>query len=84
MTGVQTCVSDLVLHDTCEVTYHGNKQSEIGVIGHTASGKNKAGRPIRHTIRGVLMHSSLVITPEGLPLGLAAIKFLESEEIQRL
>ena len=65
----------LVLHDTCEFTYHRNKDSELGVIGHTASGKNKAGRPIRHTIRGVLMHSSLVITPEGLPLGLAAIKF---------
>ncbi len=65
----------LVLHDTCEFTYHRNKESEIGVIGHTASGKNKAGRPIRHTIRGVLMHSSPVITPEGLPLGLAAIKF---------
>lgn len=65
----------LVLHDTCEFTYHRNKESEIGVIGHTASGKNKAGRPIRHTIRGVLMHSSLVITTDGLPLGLAAIKF---------
>ena len=65
----------LVLHDTCEFTYHRNKESELGVIGHTASGKNKAGRPIRHTIRGVLMHSSLVVTPEGLPLGLAAIKF---------
>ena len=65
----------LVLHDTCEFTYHRNKKSELGVIGKTSSGKNKAGRPICHTVRGVLMHSSLVITPEGLPLGLAAIKF---------
>lgn len=72
----------LVLHDTCEFTYHRNKESEIGVIGYTASGKNKAGRPIRHTIRGVLMHSSLVITPEGLPLGLAAIKFLSRKKFK--
>lgn len=40
----------LVLHDTCEFTYRRNKDSEIGVIGRTASGKTKAGRPIRHTI----------------------------------
>ena len=29
----------------------------------------------RHTVCGLLMHSSLVLTPEGLPLGLAAVKF---------
>jgi hypothetical protein len=28
-----------------------------------------------HTVCGLLMHSSLVVTTEGLPLGLAAIKF---------
>lgn len=28
-----------------------------------------------HTLCGLLMHSSLVVTPEGLPLGLAAIRF---------
>ena len=32
--------------------------------------------PLRfHTSCGILMHSSLVTTREGLPLGLAAIKF---------
>jgi hypothetical protein len=33
------------------------------------------GRPRYHTMRGVLMHSSLAVTQQGLPLGLAAIKF---------
>ncbi len=28
-----------------------------------------------HTVCGLLMHSSLAVTTEGLPLGLAAIKF---------
>jgi hypothetical protein len=32
-------------------------------------------RPRYHTMREVLMHSSLVVTQDGLPLGLAAIKF---------
>jgi len=28
-----------------------------------------------HTVCGLLMHSSLVVTTEGLPLGIAAVKF---------
>ena len=73
----------LVLHDTCEFTCYRNKESDIGVIEFTASGKNKAGRPICNTIRGVLMHSSLVITPEGVPLGLAAVKFWSRKKFKR-
>jgi hypothetical protein len=37
--------------------------------------KDKKGRITSHTVCGILMHSSLVVTTEGLPLGLAAIKF---------
>jgi hypothetical protein len=36
-------------------------------------GKNGSLRPL--TQCGILMHSSLVVTAEGLPLGLAAVKF---------
>jgi len=32
-------------------------------------------QPGHHTTCGILMHSSLAVTTEGLPLGLAAIKF---------
>jgi hypothetical protein len=39
------------------------------------SGKDKAGRPRVHTVCGLLMHASLVVTHDGLPLGLAAAKF---------
>jgi hypothetical protein len=38
-------------------------------------GRDKAGRLRSHTVCGILMHSSLAVTSEGLPLGLAAIKF---------
>ena len=41
----------------------------------TVTGKTKDGCLRHHTVRGVLMHSSLVVTPTGLPLGLTAIKF---------
>ena len=33
------------------------------------------GRFRLHTICGLLMHASLALTPEGLPLGLAAARF---------
>lgn len=39
------------------------------------SGKDKAGRFRMHTVCGLLMHSSLAVTLDGLPLGLSAIKF---------
>lgn len=39
------------------------------------SGKDKAGRLRKHTVCGLLMHSSLAVTLDGLPLGLAAVKF---------
>lgn len=39
------------------------------------SGRDKDGRWRHHTVCGMLMHSSLAVTTEGLPLGLAALKF---------
>ena len=35
----------------------------------------KEGRYQKHAVCGLLMHASLAITPEGLPLGLTAAKF---------
>ncbi len=54
----------LVLHDMTEISYEG-AVGDMGLIG-------KVGR---NTICGILMHSSLVVTLQGLPLGLAAVKF---------
>lgn len=65
----------LLLHDTCEFSFQRDQDSALGLIGRAASGKGKDGRQKHFTVRGVLMHSSLAVTPDGLPLGLTAIKF---------
>jgi hypothetical protein len=65
----------LVLHDTTEFSYQREKPEAIGFTKAINSGRDKAGRLRSHTVCGILMHSSLAITTEGLPLGLAAIKF---------
>jgi hypothetical protein len=65
----------LVLHDTTEFTYQREKSEAIGITKSINSGRNKEGRLRSHTVCGILMHSSLAITTEGVPLGLAAIKF---------
>ena len=64
----------LVLHDTTEFTF---KREKPELIGSTCivNGKSKKGRITFLTVCGILMHSSLVVTTDGLPLGLAAIKF---------
>jgi hypothetical protein len=65
----------LVLHDTTELTFRRDNVDAIGITKLTNSGRDKDGRVRAHTVCGILMHSSLVVTREGLPLGLAAIKF---------
>ena len=65
----------LILHDTTEFIYQREQPALIGSTKRVNSGRDKAGRLRSHTICGILMHSSLAVTVEGLPLGLAAIKF---------
>jgi len=65
----------LILQDTIEFSYKREKPELLGSIGFSFRTKDKAGRPLLHTICGLLMHSSLAVTVEGLPLGLVAIKF---------
>jgi hypothetical protein len=65
----------LVLHDTTEFTYQRENTDAIGITKSINSGRDKAGRLRSHTICGILMHSSLAVTTEGLPLGLTAVKF---------
>jgi hypothetical protein len=64
-----------VLHDTTEFTYEREAPGAIGITKSVNSGRDKAGRVRSHTVCGILMHSSLAMTREGLPLGLAAVKF---------
>lgn len=65
----------LVLHDTTEFTYQRESTDAIGITKSINSGRDKAGRLRSHTVCGILMHSSLAVTIDGLPLGLAAVKF---------
>src|SRR3954464_6990673 len=59
----------LVLHDTSEFSFRRERPEGIGQLSLLK------GRHATYTVCGLLMHSSLVLTPGGLPLGLAAVKF---------
>ena len=64
----------LVLHDTTEFSWQRRRPEAVGFTTKVSSGKDKFGRDRIHTVCGLLMHSSLAVTTDGLPLGIAAIK----------
>jgi hypothetical protein len=60
----------LVLHDTTQLSY---RRENIGLLNR---GRRDRAHPLGcQPLCGLSMHSSLVVTQAGLPLGLAAIKF---------
>jgi hypothetical protein len=63
----------LILHDTTEFIYSRHDVAAVGILHKNLIGPKTRGR--HYTVCGILMHSSLAVTTEGLPLGLAAIKF---------
>jgi hypothetical protein len=65
----------LMLHDTTEFSYQRERPEAIGITKSINSGRDKEGRLRSHTICGIMMHSSLAVTTDGLPLGLGAVKF---------
>ncbi|MDN5861755.1 MAG: IS4 family transposase [Pseudonocardia sp.] len=65
----------LVLQDTTEFSFKRAAPEKIGFTKTSTGRKEKDGRFRQHTICGLLMHASLAVTPEGLPLGLTAVKF---------
>ena len=68
-------LSVLILHDTTEFTYSRANVEAIGILHKSFTGKMERGRPHHFTVCGILMHSSLAVSTDGLPLGLTAIKF---------
>jgi hypothetical protein len=73
----------LVLHDTTEFTYQRERPELIGITKRIPDGKrNLAGNPRSYTACGILMHSSLAVTTDGLPLGLSAVKFWTREKFK--
>jgi hypothetical protein len=66
----------LVLHDTTEFSYQRVDQEPIGISKLVPiPRRDLAGNMASFTTCAILMHSSLVVTTDGIPLGMAAIKF---------
>src|SRR4051794_25294735 len=65
----------MVLRDTTEFSYRRRRPERAGQTCRVDSGKDEQGRQRQHTVCGLLMPASLAVTAEGLPLGLAAVKF---------
>jgi Transposase DNA-binding len=72
----------LVVQDTTELTFQRERADAVGITYRVNSGKDKAGRFRMRTVCGLLMHASLVVTTEGLPLGLAAVKFWSRRQLK--
>lgn len=63
----------LVLHDTCEFIFKRKDPKPIGSTRKLPSNERINGAfGLSRTACGCLLHASLAITPEGLPLGLTA------------
>jgi hypothetical protein len=72
----------LVVQDTTEFIYRWAKPETVGAIGRAIVGRDRNGNLRPYTQCGLLMHACLVITPEGLPLGLAAARFWTRKEFK--
>ena len=72
----------LVLHDTTEFSFRRESPDQIGIITIAHGRRGEDRRPHPRTVCGILMHSSLAVTTEGLPLGLAAIKFWNRQKFK--
>lgn len=64
----------LVLHDTTEFSY---PRENIGLLHKPRNSERSS-----HPLCGISMHSSLVVTTAGLPLGLSAVKFWTRKEFK--
>lgn len=64
----------LLVQDTTEFTYRRIATTAIGVTKSVNSGRDAEGRWRHHTLCGLLMHTSLAVTEDGVPLGVTALK----------
>jgi hypothetical protein len=68
----------LVLHDTTKFSY---RRENIGLLTTLKRGPSDRWRH-ENPLCGISLHSSLAITPAGLPLGLAAVKLWTRKEFK--
>jgi hypothetical protein len=74
----------LILHDTYRTFVSTReRKADRNPAENSSRPSGKTGRPYFYTYCGILMHSSLVTTVDGLPLGLAAIKFHGANVLKR-
>ena len=73
----------LVLHNTSEFSYNRGKTSKLGFISKFPNGKPRSHPNPHRRLKGILLHSSLVITTCGLPLGTAAVKLWTRNDFKR-
>jgi hypothetical protein len=64
----------LLLQDTTEFVFRRASTTAIGVTKSVNSGRDARGRWRHHTLCGLLLHTSLAVTAEGVPLGVTAAK----------
>jgi transposase-like protein len=69
----------LLIQDTTEFAYRREASDQIGMTKSVNSGRDKRGRLRHHTVCGMLMHSSLAVTTDGMQasaekIGLVALK----------
>ena len=72
----------LILQDTTEFSFKRSAPEKIGFTKVSSGRKQKEGRHQKHAICGLLMHASLAITADGLPLGLTAAKFWSRDKFK--
>jgi len=73
----------LILHDTTEFIYKREANpSSVGLLHRYPNSKKVNGQLREMTVRGILMHSSLAVTVDGLPLGVAAVKFWTRDQFK--
>ncbi|MGF6297580.1 hypothetical protein OKW43_007726 [Paraburkholderia sp. WC7.3g] len=72
----------LVLQDTTTFSYERERPELIGYAGSAITSAQRRGRATPSPQCGILMHSSLAVTAQGLPLGVAAIKFWSRKEFK--
>ncbi|MGP9790247.1 IS4/Tn5 family transposase DNA-binding protein [Roseinatronobacter sp. NSM] len=65
----------LILQDTTEFSFKRSAPEKVGFTKISTGRKLKEGRFQKHAVCGLLMHASMAITPEGLPLGLTTAQF---------
>jgi Transposase DNA-binding len=59
----------LLIQDTTEFSYQRVAPHLVGMTKSVNSGQDKRGRLRHHAVCGIMMHSTLAVTTDGLPLG---------------